>query len=239
MRWTAIVLFPILFPLNAISQSEMPKIDYGVASYGGGISYYGAYGIPAPALQLPRTLAYPEMATFVPYNNFQRLSGLTVDDFSINKPLMLVNMGGYMELYGRNSLNVGLTGSRRTYTSFGFSNRLSMGASYAPTEWVTFYGSVYVSDNAVHMDRFKNLGVSGRMRVKVAERIYVNGYGQYSAYNNSPHILPMGMYPATSYGGTIEVKITDKFGIEGGAFREYDPFTRKWKTHYYVSPVFY
>ena len=42
-----------------------------------------------------------------------------------------------------------------------------------------------------------------------------------------------------SYGGTLEFKISDSFGIEAGAEREFNPMTRKWETHPIIMPVFY
>ena len=41
------------------------------------------------------------------------------------------------------------------------------------------------------------------------------------------------------YGGTIEVKITDRFGLEGGMERHLDPFSGKWKNTPVIRPVFY
>ena len=42
-----------------------------------------------------------------------------------------------------------------------------------------------------------------------------------------------------SYGGTLEFKISDSFGIEAGAEREFNPMTRKWEPHPIIMPVFY
>ncbi len=231
----------ILIPLGAKGQEGVPDIDYG-PDYG--LEYrltpvYAPLRMPSliqPAAFKPILLEY---GSFVSWNRFQRQYGLTVPAASVTRNYMLLNSNGYMGLYNRENFALGLTGSLRTYTSFGFSNSVSLGASYSPADWITFYGGAYASDNMIGMSRFKDVGLSGKMRIKVAEGLWINGYGQYSVYSNRPQTLPFGMYPATSFGGTIEVKITQHFGIEGGAFREYDPFTRQWKTNYYASPVFY
>ncbi len=148
--------------------------------------------------------------------------------------------GGYMPLYHTGNHSLGLTGSRQAYPSMGFSNSLSFGYDYSPTDGITLYVGVYASDNMYHHSRFKNLGVSGKIRIQAADRLYLNGYGNYSLYSStSPGLLPPRMYPTTSYGGSIEVKVADHFGLEGGAQREFNVFTRQWETSCYVMPVFY
>ncbi len=234
----AISLLLILLPSGAKAQDGLPETDYSLDFFGPTDTYAP---LRMPTLLQPVSIKpiLPDFENFVSYNRFQRQIGLTVPNVSANRNLMLAGSGGYMGLYGRGGHRLGLSGSNQNYTSLGFSNTVSLGYSYAPAEWITFYGGVYASDGAFHMTPVKDFGFSGRARVKVAERLYVNAYGQYSIFSNSAQSLPVGMYPATSYGGTIEVKITDKFGIEGGAFREFDPVRREWSTRYYASPVFY
>ncbi len=237
MKRALFAILLLIIPLGAKAQEGLPDIDYG-PDY----SLTGTFRpLTMPPMQLPVTMKplLPELESFVSYNIFQRQYGLTVPAASMTRDYMLLDSRGYMPLYGRGDFGLGLTGSLQTYTSFGFSNSVSLGTSYAPTEWLTLYGGVYASDNMLHMTRFKDFGVSGKARIQLAERLFLNAYGHYSIYSNRPQTLPMGMYPGTSFGGTIEVKISEHFGVEGGAFREYDPFSRQWRTQYYAAPVFY
>lgn len=234
--------YELLYPALRM---ELPRIS-PAPQYGGAFSLldFRATYLPLPALKpQPLEFVMPDAALFVSYDRFRRREGLTIPAYSVNAPRMLTGGAGYMPLYGRDNHSLGLYGSSRNYTSFGFSNSLSVGYSYSPNDWITFSGNVYASDNMYHLNRFKSFGVSGRVRVQVAERVFINGYGQYSLYNSAGsggvQQLPLGMYPATSFGGSIEVKVAEHFGLEGGAQREYNPFTRKWETSYYVLPVFY
>ncbi len=153
---------------------------------------------------------------------------------------MILSTGDHMPLIGTGNHSLGLTGSRQRYPSMGFSNSVTAGYIWSPTDGITLYGNLRVSDNMFHLNRFKDIGVSGRARVRVTDGVWVNGYGNYTIYNNAgPQQMPMGLHPTNSFGGTIEVRITEGFGIEGGVMREYDPFQRRWVTNPYVMPVFY
>jgi hypothetical protein len=197
--------------------------------------------LPAPLPHAPFEFVMPDRALFISYDMFRRQSGLTVPEYGTTAPRMLrPGGGGYMPLVVRHNSVLSLSGSREIFPSMGFSNSVAVGYAWAPSDRVTFYGNLYASDNMYHLSRFRNFGVSGRMRVQVAERVFLNGYGAYALPGGEgSRQLPPGMYPASSFGGTIEVKITDKFGIEGGVMREYNPFTRSWRTNYVASPVIY
>jgi hypothetical protein len=47
------------------------------------------------------------------------------------------------------------------------------------------------------------------------------------------------MYPQTSYGGSVEFKVTDSWGVMTGMEREFDPFRGKWVNRPFIFPVFY
>jgi hypothetical protein len=195
---------------------------------------------------LPRMdFAMPTVADrtlFIQQNLLLQQRGIVVPAASSTSSRMLRGaVGGYMPLMQRHNGALGLTGSSQLYPSMGFSSSLSLGYAWAPTDGITLYGNAFVTDNMHHLSRFRDFGVSGRVRMQVVEdRVWLNGYGTYSLRSGvAAQQLPPGLYPTTSFGGTVEVKITDSFGIEGGVMREYDPFTRSWRTTPYASPVFY
>ena len=134
----------------------------------------------------------------------------------------------------------GMSGSVNPYPGMGSSNSVSVGRGWAVNDRITIYGGAYATDNLFYTSRFKNFGVSSRVRVQVAERVFVTGFGNYSIYNGADgQPLPPLMYPGHSFGGSVEVKITDKFGLQAVAERSYNAFTRRWDNSYYVLPVFY
>ncbi len=203
------------------------------------------YGMPDfPALSnlppAPVEFVMRDRDLFLSISRFRSQEGIVIPAAGVNSNRMILSNSGYLPLvlYGDHAL--GLTGSRQRFPSMGFSNSLSVGYVWQATDGITLYGNLNASDNMYHLNRFKDIGVSGRARVRVTDGIWLNGYGSYSLYNNAGmQPMPPGMYPKNSFGGTIEVKVSDGFGIEGGAFREYDPFSRRWVTQPYIMPVFY
>lgn len=181
----------------------------------------------------------PDRDLFVSHSRFLRQRGITVPAGSVNASRMVESNAGYMPLFRSGNQAFGLTGVRQNFPSLGFSNSLTAGYVWAPTDGITLYGNVRASDNLYHQMRFKDFGVSGRARVEVTDGLWVNGYANYSVYNTATGPLPMGMRPNNSFGGTIEVRLADGIGIEGGVMREYDAFNRRWTTTPYFMPVFY
>ena len=107
-------------------------------------------------------------------------------------------------------------------------------------DFITVTGGVYAAKYNVYGVRFNDLGAKGKLSFRINDRMKINMFGTYSVYNG------YGMTPASqlfmnqnSYGGTLEFKISDSFGIEAGAEREFNPMTRKWETHPIIMPVFY
>lgn len=107
-------------------------------------------------------------------------------------------------------------------------------------DFISLTGGVYAAKYNVYGLRFNDFGANGKLSFRINDRMKINMFGTYSVYNG------YGMTPASqlfmnqnSYGGTIEFKITDGFGIEAGVEREFNPMTRKWETHPIFSPVFY
>ena len=102
-------------------------------------------------------------------------------------------------------------------------------------------GGPYASKYSTYSADFNDFGASGSMKFIVTDRVRFNAYGQYSINADRNRIGGplMGMYPHTYYGGTMEFKISDKFGIEAGMIRELNPFTCKWENKPIIAPVFY
>lgn len=195
--------------------------------------------LPVPSLLAP-AFVMPDRDLFIAYDSFRRQQGIAIPSVSVNTPRMILSADCYMPMVVRGDHMLGIAGSQKRYPSMAFSNSASVVYSWAPADGITFYGNLHASDNIYHLSRFKDIGVSGRARVRLTDGIWINGYGNYTLYNNSgPQQMPMGLYLTNSFGGTIEVRITDKFGLEGGVMREYDPFQRRWVTNPYVMPVFY
>lgn len=183
----------------------------------------------APRLVMPK----------MPYRSLTPLAPLSAPN-ELNARLP-VYAGGDMSLFSRGGYALGLAGSHRSYPSLGFSNTFTVGQSMTVTDGITIHGGVYASDNLYRAGRFKDFGVSGSVRIEVTDGVTLMGYGNYSVYNSAGagRAMPPMMYPGNSYGGALEVRVTDKFGLLGGVNREYNAFTRRWETTRYILPVFY
>lgn len=128
------------------------------------------------------------------------------------------------------------------YPLIGRVRSVNFQLNYKLTDWMYVSGGPYASKYDTYYSGPRNdFGVNGSMKFIVSDRIRFNTYGQYSLNSDRNNIGGplLDMYPHTYYGGTIEVKITDKFGIEGGIIRELNPFTGKWENRPIISPVFY
>lgn len=113
--------------------------------------------------------------------------------------------------------------------------------NYKLTDWMYVAGGPYASKYDTYSAQMNDFGLNGSMKFIVTDRIRFNAYGQYSSNADRNQIGGplLDIFPHTYYGGTIEVKISDKFGIEGGIIRELNPFTGKWENKPIISPVFY
>lgn len=145
---------------------------------------------------------------------------------------------------------------QETYPILGAVRNVDMNINYQPSDWLVLSGGAFVSKynlgGSVIGDRGKNMdpkfifgsyndaGVKGNIKFILHDRIRLNGFGQYSAYGKENGVPSMGMmYPQSYYGGSLEIKITEKFGVESGVVRELNPFNGKWENRPYFTPVFY
>ncbi|MDR1198033.1 MAG: hypothetical protein LBK94_03320 [Prevotellaceae bacterium] len=99
-----------------------------------------------------------------------------------------------------------------------------------------FYGTNY----SVGGIRNNDFGFNGDIGLWVTDRIKVAGIGQYSLRNSYGEMSQgMGMYPQTYYGGYLEFKINENFGVRGGALQQFDIRKGKWVTVPYFEFVKY
>ncbi len=127
------------------------------------------------------------------------------------------------------------------YPTLGAVRSVNLNFNYQPADWLVISAGPYGAKYNLYGNQYNDVGVNGAVKFILHDRIRLNGYGQYSVNSDRNRVQGpmMGMYPQTFYGGTIEVKLTNKFGIEGGVIRELNPFNGKWVNRPYFAPVFY
>lgn len=128
-----------------------------------------------------------------------------------------------------------------TYPTLGVTRTVNARLGYDVTDWLSISGGTYVSKYSINNNQFNDIGVNGALRLKATDNIRFNVYGQYSRNGKQNGVGgPMSsMYQQSYYGGTVEFKFSDSFGIEAGMQRELNPFTGKWENRPIISPVFY
>jgi hypothetical protein len=140
-----------------------------------------------------------------------------------------------------NGMWLSSSSSYSTYPLIGATRDVGINFNWRPIDWLAVSAGPYGAKYNLFGATYNDVGVSGAVKFILTDRIRLNGYGQYSANGNRNGVAGplMNMYPQTYYGGTIEVKITRNFGVEGGVIRELNPFSGKWVNRPYIAPVFY
>lgn len=146
-----------------------------------------------------------------------------------------------------NDLSLTTLSSKETFPGLGGLNLISADLHYQPWDWLSLSGGVYAAKynmvGAKGLMHFNDLGFNASMRFKLHDRVYIRAHGMYSINSNDKNrnFRPSmtGMYPQTYYGAGVEFKVTNKFGVEGGAVRELNPMNGKWQNRLYIMPIFY
>lgn len=148
-------------------------------------------------------------------------------------------------LYNQYSIN------RRSWinTSMTSTNYYGLGGVYTVGaninrklgEFGILTGGVYASKYNNYNNFSTSTGINGNFKIILTYRISINTFGQYSIGGNATGIAPYlsTLYPTSYYGGSLEFKVTDKWGIITGASNEFDVFSRKWVTRPFIMPLFY
>lgn len=168
--------------------------------------------------------------------------GPWIDDLPLNPHYPYANDYAYAGIFGVSDRAwISTLSTNNFYPLAGRVRTVNAQLNYRVTDWLYVSGGPYASKYATYSAYRDDFGATGSMKFIVSDRIRFNAYGQYSINAKQNHIGGplMDMYPHTYYGGTMEFKISDKFGIEAGMIRELNPFTGKWENKPIISPVFY
>lgn len=164
----------------------------------------------------------------------------------INKYLPLQNDYNLRASYSLgNNLSLNTQSYNKEYMHLGGIRNVGGQLMYQPTEWLTISGGPYASKYLIDFpinNRINNdFGFNGAVQIKLSDNVFINGYGQYSANAERNRIGgPMSsMFNPTYYGGTMEFKINENWGIEAGLIRELNPWTGKWENQPVIAPKYY
>ena len=98
---------------------------------------------------------------------------------------------------------------------------------------VTVTGGISGEKNHIGPFLYNNFGVFGDLNWQINDKFNLNVFGTYFSH---PQHIPAAMPFAggQSYGATVGYNVNDRFRMEAGVQRSYDPFSRRWET----VPVF-
>ena len=122
-------------------------------------------------------------------------------------------------------------------------NNINAGLRIQPTEnW-----HINISNSAYKYRDFTGIyndyTINASSYISLSDNFGINVFGSYStqAVNNTiSGAMPYSPFaPYSYYGGSVEFRVTDKFGIEAGMIRQFNTWTRRWENMYYMAPKFY
>lgn len=164
----------------------------------------------------------------------------------VNKHLPLQNNYNLRANYALgNNFSLNTQSYNKEYMHLGGIRNIGAQLMYQPAEWITISGGPYISKYLIDSPfshRINNdFGFNGALQIKLSDNVYINGYGQYSANTDRNKVGgPMSsMFNSTYYGGTLEFKINENWGIEAGLIRELNPWTGKWENQPIIAPKYY
>ncbi|MDR2064311.1 MAG: hypothetical protein LBP85_01170 [Prevotellaceae bacterium] len=154
-------------------------------------------------------------------------------DYLLSDKIMLKVFGMHSINRNKNQFSRGMYGMR-PQTYYGSNINFAVTDNfYIKTG---FYGTNY-SIGGINNNDF---GFNGDMGLWITDRVKIAAMGQYSLRNSYGGMSQgMGMYPQTYYGGYLEFKVTENFGVRGGALRQFDIRKGKWVTVPYFEFVSY
>lgn len=97
-----------------------------------------------------------------------------------------------------------------------------------------------LSGNKYHIgrDAWNAFGVFANASFKLNETFTINAFGQHYWNQQYPFPAAIAYQQGSLYGGTLGIKMSDTFGLDVGAQRYYDPYTRQWRTVPILAPTF-
>lgn len=128
-------------------------------------------------------------------------------------------------------------GSHTTYPGMGNIASASMALTMPLGD--RFQVTAGVTGSKYHVDRaaWNDYGVFGNASFRLNDRFSLNAFGQYYVNQQFHSVAAMPFLGSSSYGGTLGWRANDKFSLDVGARRIYDPYTGRWLTLPVVQPT--
>ena len=244
-RWLATMILLILVPSlmaqdNAMQFNNQNPLQVPELRLHNGDFTSPPYTLALPAMQptgqgatAGDTIPAPANATA---GNFNYYHGFVPRPTDYNFPRQFTLNSNYAACAITSWQGGGIFATSSMNTFPGMGNIASGGVSVTQ-EIGRFTVTGSIIGNKYHLDNrlYNNYGVSGNISYKLSDRISLNAFGSYQHNGGLYHSMAAMPYLArSSYGATMGIDVSDKFSMEMGAQRYYDPFSHKWITR----PIF-
>lgn len=132
---------------------------------------------------------------------------------------------------GRIAPNLYGYGSQSTLPGIGRINEASLMYRYPVNDYFEFQAGVDVAKFNFPFSTRQSLSTSGSIIYRPTDKLSFRAFGSYS---------PFGAYGfhMSNWGGTIGYEFNDRFGMEVGVQRMYNPMTGKWDTRPIAIPYY-
>jgi len=172
-------------------------------------------------------------------SNYLPLLSLYQQDRFTGKFLLDMNMTNHFVINDLTGITT--THVQSNFIGLGGLNLVQGQYDFSLGEFGVLSAGIYAAKFNIYNDFLNDGGVTGAFKIKLSDRLNINLFGQYSITGSkiaiSPFISPL--YPHSDFGGSMEFKVNDNWGLIMGAENEYDVFLRKWVTRPFIMPVFY
>lgn len=127
------------------------------------------------------------------------------------------------------------------FIGLGGLNIVQANCNFNPGDIVVFSPGIYAAKYNIYNDFLNDGGFDANLKIRLSDRINLNLFGQYSITGSKVAISPLisSIYPHSNFGGSVEIKLNNNWGIMIESENEYDIFQRKWVNRPFIMPVFY
>jgi len=182
--------------------------------------------IASSDFKIPQSYYLPLLRLYQPDNFFNQY----LLDLNLTNRLMITDITSITTSHIQHNF-IGLGGLNLVQGDFNF----NVG------DFGVLSAGIYGAKFNIYNDFFNDGGLNGNFKINLTDQMSINLFGQYSITSSrisiSPFISPL--YPHSNFGGSLEFKVNDSWGLMMGAENEYDVFLRKWVTRPFIMPVFY
>lgn len=222
-----IVLLLLMLPLQMVAQEEVKRAVRDSVQLQGEMISSGvstefmdeAVDIPTSGLSDSSSIHIPlTLPLMLPYavNPSPMFSG----DYATSGVLSASDRG---VLYG--------SGSQTTLPGLGRMNNAALGYRYYISPLLVFQLEAAAMKMTLPYSSGMSFGTSGKLTYQLADNLAVNAFGSYYAGRT------FGMN-SHSFGGSLTVNLTERFSLEAGVQRRYNPFRSGWETVPVLVPTY-